>query len=189
MIIKSILKTACMFLNKEDLCEKIDSSDFESLLEADKNQINFLVKCLNITYQEVASDYIPLLEKEFVTPSNGKIYFSNLKKQILEVVYIKDENGRKVKFKTFSNYIETNAKSVEILYKYAPLKIENLNSQIETFSNKVSEITLAFGVAMEYYFINGLHEDASVWEKRFKDALFMRNSKKFNIKLPVRRWF
>lgn len=189
MTIKSILKTACLFLNKEDLCEKIDATNFDSLSDAFKSQINFLLKCLNLTYQEVASDYIPLLKKESISVSDNKILLSDLSKKFLEVVFLRDKNGKKLKFKVFPDYIEVNADEAEIIYKYLPTELTSLSTTMESFSNKVSEITLAFGVAMEYSFINGLHEDAAVWEKRFKDALFIRSGKKNNIKLPVRRWF
>lgn len=189
MTIKSILKTACLFLNKEDLCEKIDAEDFDSLSDTFKSQINFLLKCLNLTYQEVASDYIPLLKKESISVSDKKISLSDLSKKFLEVVSLRDKNGKKLKFKVFPDYIEVDTDEAEIVYKYLPTGLTSLSTTMESFSNKVSEITLAFGVAMEYSFINGLHEDAAVWEKRFKDALFIRSGKKNNIKLPVRRWF
>lgn len=189
MTIKSILKTACLFLNKEDLCEKIDVEDFDSLSEAYKSQINFLLKCLNLTYQEIASDYIPLLKKESISFVDGEILLSSLSKKFLEVVSLRSKNGEKVKYKIYPDYIEANIDEADMVYKYLPSNLTSLSSTIETFANRVSEITLAFGVAMEYCFINGLHEDAAVWERRFKDALFIRSSKKNNIKLPVRRWF
>ena len=69
--------------------------------------------------------------------------------------------------------------------EYLPLEKQN---EIECFSNKITEKVFAFGVAMEYCFIQGLYDDAQIWEKRFKDALLVRASKKSNMKLPVRRW-
>ncbi len=189
MTIKSILKTACLFLNKEELCDKIDIDDMSILSDSEKEQILFLLKCLNLVYQEIATDYFPLLNKEVITTTDGKVLFSNLQKEFLEVISLKDCNGQKVRFRSFPSYLETAAEKVEIVYKYLPSDLESLTSTMETFSNKVSEKTFAFGVAMEYSFINGLYEDAQIWEKRFKDALFIRSCKKSNIKLPVRRWF
>ena len=188
MTIRSILKTACLFLNKQNLCEKIDLPDLTDVDEADKNEIAFLLKCLNLVYQEIATDYIPLLHKENIQVVDNKILFTDLEKKFFEVVSIKDENGCKVKFKTYPNYIEVNKNEVDIVYKYTPASLDALISTMENFSNKVSEITFAFGIVMEYSFINGLHEDALIWEKRFKDALFIRSGKKSCIKLPVRRW-
>ena len=84
--------------------------------------------------------------------------------------------------------MEVDGVSSEIFYRYQPDEISSLEDELENFSNKVTEKIFAFGVAMEYCFIQGLYDDAQIWEKRFKDALLIRASKKSNMKLPARRW-
>ena len=188
MTIKSILKIAGLFLNKNDMISALDLENISSASQSVQDEINFLVKCLNLAYQEVASDYIPLLYKEKVTLTDGKLNFSGLTKTIVDVVSLKDKNGFRVKYQSFPSYLQTNENEVEITYKYQPEDLTSLSSTIESFAGRVSEKLLAFGTLMEYCFILGLYEDAEIWEKRFKDALLVRSRKKSGMKLPSRRW-
>ena len=188
MTIKSILKIAGLFLNKNDMISALDLENISSASQSVQDEINFLVKCLNLAYQEVASDYIPLLYKEKVTLTDGKLNFSGLTKTIVDVVSLKDKNGFRVKYQSFPSYLQTNENEVEITYKYQPEDLTSLSSTIESFAGRVSEKLLAFGTLMEYCFILGLYEDAEIWEKRFKDSLKLRARKKSGLKLPSRRW-
>ena len=188
MTIKNILKIACLFLGKENIVAALNLEDFSMASEGEKSEVQFLISCLNLIQGEVATDYIPLNFKEKVASEDGKILIESLSKKLLEVVSVKDKNGYKIKFKNFPNHIEVDGVAGEILYRYQPDEISELDDEIENFSNKVTEKILAFGVAMEYCFIQGLYDDAQIWEKRFKDALLIRASKKSNMKLPVRRW-
>lgn len=188
MTIKNILKIACLFLGKENIINALNLENMESALEGEKNEIQFLISCLNLVCEEIATDYIPLNMREKISLEDGKLLISSLSKKLLEVISIKDKNGYKVKYKNFPNYLEIDGDAAEILYRYRPDEITKIDDSLENFSNKVSEKIIAFGVAMEYCFIQGLYDDAQIWEKRFKDALLVRASKKANMKLPVRRW-
>ena len=188
MTIKNILKIACLFLGKENIVNVLNLEDYETASDSEKSEVQFLISCLNLVYEEVATDYIPLYVRENVSLDDNKILIKSLSKKLLEVISIKDRNGYKVKYKNFPNHLEVDGVASEILYRYQPDEISKIDDEIECFSNKITEKVFAFGVAMEYCFIQGLYDDAQIWEKRFKDALLVRASKKSNMKLPVRRW-
>ena len=188
MTIKNILKIACLFLGKENIANVLNLEDFSLASDGEKSEVQFLISCLNLVQQEIATDYIPLNIRENVLPEDGKILIKSLSKKLLEVISIKDRNGYKLKYKNFPNHLEVDGVSSEIFYRYQPDEISSLEDELENFSNKVTEKIFAFGVAMEYCFIQGLYDDAQIWEKRFKDALLIRASKKSNMKLPARRW-
>ena len=166
----------------------MDLENISSASQSVQDEINFLIKCLNLAYIEVAEDYVPLLCKEKLILDGGKLNFSSLTKTLVDVVSLKDKNGFKIKYKSFPTYLQTNESEAEITYKYKPEDLTSLTSTVESFAGKVSEKLLAFGTLMEYCFILGLYEDAEIWEKRFKDALLVRSRKKSGIKLPSRRW-
>ena len=188
MEIKNILKLTCLFLGKENLENITELDGSETSTSAQQKELNFLLRCLNLTYSEIASDYIPLLKTEKVLTTDGKIVFSNLSKNLCEVKSLKDENGFKVNYKLYPDYILADGKNFEITYSYLPEALSSISSTLENFSKKVSEKILAYGTAMEYCFISGLYDDAQIWEKRFKDAILVRSGKKTEIKLPKRRW-
>lgn len=188
MDIKNILKLACLFLGKENLENLTELGGLQSSTSAEQKELNFLLRCLNLTYSEIASDYIPLLKTENVSTTDGKIVFSNLSKNLCEVKSLKDSGGFKVSYKLYPDYIFADGKDFEITYSYLPEVLENFSSSLENFSKKISEKILAYGTAMEYCFISGLYDDAQIWEKRFKDALMVRSGKKTEKRLPKRRW-
>lgn len=188
MIVKDIIKIACLFLGKENFENLTELGGNETSTDSQKKELALLLKCLNLTYSEIASDYVPLLCCENIQTENGKIMFCDLTKNFCELKSLKDENGYRLKYKLFPDYILTDASKVEITYSYLPTALTSYESLVENFSKKVSEKILAFGLAMEYCFISGLYDDAEMWEKRFKDALFIKNNKKTEIKLPRRRW-
>ena len=187
MNIKNVIKLACLFLGKEDLENTTALGGSAEITSAEEKELNMLLKCLNLACNQIATDYVNLLHTEEVVTDNGKIDFSNLSKNLLEVKSLTDQNGYRQNYVLYPEHMLTKCDKVIITYSYEPNAIENFEESI-AFSKKVSARTLAYGVAMEYCFISGLYDDAQIWEKRFKDSLLVRNSKKTEMRLPSRRW-
>lgn len=188
MEIINILKNACVFLKKDELLEITELGGEETSTEAQQKELNLLFRCLNLVYNSVATDYIPLIKTENITSINGEILFSSLGEKILDVKRIEDKYGIRVNYKLYPDKILTIDGEVNITYSYEPEELEELTSTMESFSEKINERVIAYGVAMEYSFISGLHDDASIWEKRFKDSLQIASRKKAEMRLPNRRW-
>ncbi len=188
MTAKNIIKTACIFLQKDEL---LDVTDLDGELTATSTQLKeleHLLRCLNLVIDEIATDYVPLVHKEKLTPSKGIINLSSFSKDLIDILQVKDKFGIKANYKLFPSYLETIDGEVEVTYSFKPVALTSLSSTMEQFSQKVSERVVAYGVAMEYSFICGLHDDASIWEKRFKDGLIIASRKKSDIRLPKRGW-
>lgn len=188
MTAKNIIKTACVFLQKDELLDVTELDGQETATSSQTKELEHLLRCLNLVISEIASDYIPLINREKLTPVNGKIQLSSFSKDLIDVLQVKDKFGIKTNYKLFPSYIETIDGDVEVTYSFQPTALSNLSSEMEQFSQKISERVVAYGVAMEYSFICGLHDDASIWEKRFKDGLIIASRKKSDIRLPKRRW-
>lgn len=188
MNIKNVIKTACLFLGKEDLENTVALGGQTAESASDIKELNMLLRCFNLVYSEIANDYVSLLHTEDITTDNGKIDYSNLSKNLLEVKSLTDQNGYRVNYVLYPGHILTKVDKVIITYSYEPDALKSYEDEILEFSKKVCERTLAYGVAMEYCFISGLYDDAQIWEKRFKDALLVKNRKKSEMRLPKRRW-
>lgn len=188
MTVKNIIKNACVFLSKDELLNLTDLGGENQATDEQTKDLNHLVRCLNLVYNEIATDYIPLLNKETFLPDNGRIYFEDFSKKLLEIYRIEDKFGYKTNYKLYPNFLETIDGEVKITYSFEPEAIVSLDSVIESFSEKITERVIAYGVAMEYSFICGLHDDAAIWEKRFKDGILIAARKKSEIRLPARRW-
>jgi hypothetical protein len=188
MEIVNIIKNACVFLQKDELIDTTELGGDSTSTEAQKKELNMLLRCLNLVYNQIATDYIPLIKTEKITPINGEILFSDLDKKILDIKRIQDKFGIRVNYKLYPDKILTINGEVEITYSYEPEEITSLEMDMESFSEKLTERVMAYGVAMEYSFISGLHDDASIWETRFKDGLLIAARKKSESRLPNRRW-
>lgn len=188
MTAKDVIKVVCVFLQKEELLELEDLGGTAVATESQTKELEHMLRCLNLVVNEIASDYIPLLFKETVFPTGGQILLSSLTKNPIDILRVEDRFGIRVNYKLFPDYLETIDGEVKILYSYEPTEATALSQTLENFSQKIGERVIAYGVAMEYCFICGLHDDASIWEKRFKDALLIASRKKSEIKLPKRRW-
>lgn len=188
MTVKNIIKNVCVFLQKDELLELTTFGGAVAPTETQSKDLNHLVRCLNLVYNEIASDYIPLLNKETFIPENGRVYYSDFSKKLLDIKKVEDKFGYKTNYKLFPDYLETIDGEIKITYSYEPEEISSIDDSIESFSEKITERVVAYGVAMEYCFICGLHDDASIWEKRFKDGILISARKKSEIRLPRRRW-
>ena len=63
MTIKSILKTACIFLQKDELLSVQSLDGTETETDEQTKELSHLLRCLNLVLSEIATDYIPLLTK------------------------------------------------------------------------------------------------------------------------------
>ncbi|MGD9901013.1 MAG: hypothetical protein AB7S44_00555 [Spirochaetales bacterium] len=188
MSVTEIIKLVATYLQMEDVLEltTFGGEVTEPSALTTKN-LELLVRCLNLVYDEIATDYIPLNYEEEVIVLDEEIALSSLAKRLINVIKLTDENGVNVKYKMFPTAIVLENGTYNLEYSYAP-ESATLDGNIETFGGKLTERIVAYGVTAEYSLISGLFDEATTWEQRFKDALLVASRKKSDIKMPVRRW-
>ena len=182
MLVKDVIKLACNFTENDEIANAIKNNT--TLTENQSVVVDMLMNCFNLVRNEIATEYVPIIVKETIVPSDFKIYFSSFSNRVFEIISVKDNNGRNVKYKKFDDYLMVFAGQVEIVYKTIP---ENLTIS-QSFSSTLPERVFAYGVAREYYFTQTLFDDADIWEERFKNSLRVLTRKKSEIKMPNRRW-
>lgn len=191
MEVKEILKLAVLFTDQKELLE--DEYFLESVPEnylpdeERQEKIKELLQSLNLVFGEITTDYLPLEFKEKVVFNNNKLEFNTLSKTLIKVVALKNSLGKNLKFKLFPTHIEAKTSKAELIYQFEPEEL-NLTSSINLFGNIVPARVFAFGVAMEYFFLQAQSTEALIWENRYKNALISLLRKKHNITLPSRRW-
>ncbi len=186
MTVKDILVLVCEFIGERELKEKISSQEEVSFTVREQEKINTLVDCFNLVNQEIASDYLPFLTKEEVGGENI-INFSSLSKAMINIYEIKNRFGFNLKFKLFPNYVEVEGKPKSIVYSFLPADC-SISSTVEMFCGLTARV-YAYGIASEYLLIDGISEDAEIWEERFKESLFVLSRKRGEHRLPQRSWF
>lgn len=189
MTVKQVLHLASIYLNCEQEFATLIDGETEEQNTIIATQFNRLLTSLNLCYNEIALEYLPLLVTQKIVVENNKIYLMDLSKELKDVYSITSLDDKKsFKFKVYADYISTNVNgAVKITYSYVPDEL-TLNSSINNFLGRVSVKCLALGTAKEYCYLEGLYDDANIWEDRYKNTLKIQTRKKAEITLPKRRW-
>ena len=189
MEVKKIIKLAAVYLQLEDILSLDTFGGIVTEPEANTTKnLELLVRCLNLVYNELASDYVPLKHTEEVVVETEEIDINTLEKRLISVLALADKDGKNAKYKVYPTTIKVANGTYDIEYSYLPQEVL-LEDTIEAFGSKLTERIIAYGVASEYSLISGLFDEATLWKKRFLDSLLIATSKKSELKMPARRWF
>ena len=188
---KDIITLSATFLQLEDVLDmSILGGTSETFSDETQKKINLLKKCVGLIYEEIATDYLKLLQVDKAVVYDNKLLFKDLTKNIIKLVSVKNTFNESVNFKLMPDGIILPNGEYEITYTYYPDKIneDDLLTNLEDFSGRVTARVLAYGVCSEYALINGLFEEAQTYRTRFEDAMKAIKVKKTATILPRRRW-
>ena len=88
MLVKDIIKLACVFTENEDLAGKIEE---DAVLSEEEELIaQSLLNCFNLINNEIATEYLPYIKTQTMQTNNFKIYFSYFKSCFAIVYWICD---------------------------------------------------------------------------------------------------
>ncbi len=163
------------------IADKIENS--KELTEEEVSLRDELVKCLNFVQNEIATEFIPLTKIENVESQNGEFSLSSLSEKIAYIISLKDENGTCVKYKIHGDKLVFEGKAL-LTYCYCPKKVF-FDGECEVI---LPERVFASGVLREYYLLQGLSSEASMFEEKFKNSLKNFARKKSEIVMPNRAW-
>ena len=181
MKINDTIQLCCDFLGEKDLNTLVGTTSGDDVQNA---KLVAMLTCLNLAYEEIVTEYLPILFTETVSANSGIINFSALSKPISGIIAVKDEGGKDLVYSQSADHIEVNASQVQITYQIVPEKFEFGDEAKVIFPERL----LAYGTAREYLFMQGLSQEALLYEKRFKDALISFVRKKSLLTLPKRQW-
>lgn len=186
MTVKDIIKLVCEFVGEKEILSKLNSTEAVSYTDREQEKLDLMVQCFNLVNQEIASDYLPFLTKEEIDVKNSILNFSEFEKTVVNVYEVKNRFGTSLRFRLFPNYLEISGHAKSIVYSYLP-DDKVLTDNVEML-NGLSARVYAYGVASEFLLIDGLSEDAEIWEERFKESLFVLSRKRGEHVLPRRSW-
>lgn len=166
MTVKSVICAALRIIGRADTADKVEVS---GTLEGEEQEVvNTLLCCYNAVEDEIARRFVPLVFKQSQQAENGKYYYSALMEKPLKIRRV-SAGGKKVDFKVYADYFETDARKIEVEYEYLPAA-KNIGSQ-SAFGFGIDAYLLAAGAAAEYCLINGEVQAAELWEKRYREGI------------------
>lgn len=184
MTVKDVIKLVCDFVGEKDIVAKMDKES--PLSDAEQQKVDLMTRCFNLVVQEIACDYFPFLTKESIDVQNSVLNFSNLSKKVVHIYEIKNRFGMSLRFRLFPNHVEIYGNAKSVVYSFMPDEL-SLNSTLDLPCG-LTERVIAYGVTSEYLLIDGLGDDAEIWENRYKESLFILSRKRGEHILPRRRW-
>lgn len=186
MLVKNILKNTSKILGMIEVAEYLESMDSE-LYDNVSEDINNMLLAVNMTNNNIASNYIDLVGKVSVNNDYNILPFSMISdKDIIEIKSVYS-GGKKIDFKVVPEGLKTARGNIEILYSYFPSEV-GINDVIDYYT-KLNALTFAQGVAGEFLFLKGDIDNAYVWDKKFKQSLINLIRSKKNLVMPAKRWY
>lgn len=186
MTVKEIVALTCDFVGEKELAIKLRSSESQTYSQHEQQKIDSFVRIFNLVNQEISSDYLPFVANEVFSSQKHSITLSSLKQTLVSVLKVYGVNKNEIAYKISNGAITSPNWIFEIDYLYTPKDLA-LDGAVE-FENGLSGRVYAYGMASEYLLIDGISEDAEIWEKRFKESLFLLSRKKGEHVMPKRSW-
>lgn len=151
-----------------------------------EREAELLLSCYNSVEAELALDYLPLHAEEVLRTTTGALQFSVFSHSPVRILSIKNEKGENVEYSIYPKYVKTGAGTYTITYTYTPEK-KTIDEEGE-FGISMPEQLLLYGVLAEYCMAEGMFEDASAWDKKYKDAIETVYKIGTCTRLQSRRW-
>ena len=188
MIVLDVLKDVSLYLNLTDNFAPLLTGS-GSLSEENKLEFEKILLSINNVNRSLSSKIAPLKNQEIVLIENNKFDLSLLKKNLNYICCVKDISSfSRQKFNVFDLELNTNFSGLaRVEYFYFPPKVVDENSPVER-NRTINDKTFVLGVIAEYCFINGLFDDAEIWESRFLAEIDKNFVVKKSFELPKKRW-
>ena len=154
--------------------------------EEGENEVATLVRAVNLVENELAIEYFPLYCEEVLEVESGRLYYRDLANAVVRILSVKSQNGEKISYKIFSDYMRVDNGSVIVKYAYMPT-IKTIEDTLD-FGFGVSIQMLALGVVAEYCFMNGLYGEAEGWNKKYRAEIATSYRARPAKSIKERRW-
>lgn len=167
MKVNLIMAMAAELCGRKDLSEYLTGKSAENLGEAERDTES-LLRCYNLTENEIALDYLPLCKTETLV-SDGKILYSAFERSPLEIESVRKSDGGKLPFRIAEDGVCVQSGEVSVTYTYRPsVKAREDEAELD---RKGDARLMALGTACEFSLMNGMFDAASLLDKRYRDAL------------------
>lgn len=154
-----------------------------SELEGESKKKDKLLKCADMIYQELTAEYAKLKHQEKIWFEKGRAYYAAFSKKVKDITSVcEDRSGRKVCFKIRPFCVEADINGyATVNYLYHPDEA-GMDDELELPPQYTPHV-LALGVASEYFYRQGLIEEALFYRNRYDVALLNLSRRRQGITL------
>ena len=189
MTAKDVIKHAVMYIGEWNLLSTTTLGGSDTPDDQQKDKLEILLTCVNDVVETLALMYFPLKYEEKVQNNTGFVSFSELSKDLVDLIKVVDKYGYELGYDTFPTYFEAPKGEVTVVYNYAPAEVDDFTDTLEVAGDKVTLRLLSIGVASRYFLIMGMYSDAEAWQTMFERAILVASRPKTAKFIKKRRWF
>ena len=185
MTVKEVLALAAEHLQRPDLLKELEEYDGKRTLSG---ELASLLRCYNLTENELALDYIPVRAEEEFAVEDHLIPWSRFSHAPAGVRAVL-RAGREIAFEPRKEglFLPTAGSGrVCVRYCYSPEPKEPGDEG--EFGGPVSARLLSFGVAREFCLSRGMFEEAKLWDSRYRAAVRAADLPRRALSVRPRRW-
>lgn len=182
MKVKDIVLSAAQVLGIQEGV----ASYFDGSAETFKREGELLLACFNAVECGLALEYLPLYaEDELLTPTK-RLEFSSFTYAPVRILNVADQKGNAVAYTLYPKYLNAQVGRLKVTYTYTPDK-KDIDGESD-FSLLVADTLFVYGVLAEYCMAEGRFEEASEWDKKYKEAIESVIRTRSCKRLSSRRW-
>ncbi|MEG1612720.1 MAG: hypothetical protein RR357_00965 [Clostridia bacterium] len=182
MKVKEIISD-CVF--KLGFGDRINMSEGAVWTAEEQKTIDILLRCANIVYAEICTNYLPNIITETVNLIDNKVQLSALiNKKYVYAVTLR-QNGFFKPIKQYPAFIESNFSGEGQLDFVAIPATLALNTEI---NERIPSWLFADGVVSEYAFANNLIDIAVQYERKFRESIGHLKTQGSSKYVKARRW-
>ncbi len=189
MTAKDVIKHSVMYLGEGNLASTTSLGGTEVPDDQQTEKLNILLTCVNDVVETLALMYFPLKYEEKVQNDTGFVSFSELSKDLVDLLKVVDKYGYELGFNAFPTYFEAPKGEITVVYNYAPTEVDDFTDTLEIAEGNVTLRMLSIGVVSRYYLITGMYNDAEAWQNMFERAVLVAKRPKTAKFIKKRRWF
>lgn len=151
-----------------------------------EREAKLLLACFNRVECSLALEYLPLYAEDELLAVTNRVEFAALNYSPVRILGVEDGQGNPVNYKLYPKYLKAQAGICKVTYTYTPNE-KDIDEESD-FSLLAAEPTLVYGVLTEYCTAEGRFEEASVWDKKYKEAVEAAFKTRACKRLSSRRW-
>lgn len=187
MTLDEVLNGSKIFDETFEIDKEYNEITEGNVISNEEKTIEMLVRCFNLVYSELSTDYIPLVMCENIVINCGSFNLNNLNNNFYKIVKLVDKFGLDVKYQIYDNVLYAKNGEYQLIYCYVP-DFALLNDEINNFNGRITDRVFALGLCKEYCYVCGLFDESSSYKTKFEESLAASERIKRNVVMPKRRW-
>lgn len=183
MKVKEVLEWTAVELG---VCDTVKAYLNGESTDVGEKETSRLVTAYNLVENELALDYFPLIKAETFENADGEILFAGFANDPVRILRVKAfESGEEVPFTLYADRLAVEGKVI-VEYRYVPNE-KGVDDACE-IGERVNKHMLVYGTLGNYLASVGEYAQASVWEKKYKEAMVLAQGISKAKAIGSRRW-